>query len=326
MSIILKKEKTHNKEHDQAQNFIAAGVACYAFSLIDELGLLEKLLNGQGLSSDFFRSYPNPLVIRSAIQTLECNDIIFFDKNFFHLTPFGESLVPHRGSIGLIYNGYRKILSNQIRIAQDQPSQAWDLVDEKAISKAASKMGEDFFNDKLLAILKKHSIKGTICDLGCGNASTLLYLCRKTKSPGLGFDFSSPSIDVAKSKLNRNDKVTLLAKDITNIDDVYPEVEVVIQSFVMHDFSDNICKKMLKSLLKCFPNTKIFLYVDAVSPENIPFFQLPGFDYVHSLLGIKPRTLEETSSLLTESEFHIMNQEPISELNNCYIWTLCPST
>ena len=58
MTIILKKEKTLTKEleSNQAQDFIAAGVACFAFSLIDELGLVEQLFSGQGLSSDFFRS------------------------------------------------------------------------------------------------------------------------------------------------------------------------------------------------------------------------------------------------------------------------------
>jgi len=324
MSISLKKEKTLEREsrQDKALNFIAAGVACYAFSLLDELGILEPLLNGKGLTPDFFRAYPNPLVVRTAIQTLECNGIVFLDEKVFKLTSFGDSLAKHRSSIGLIYKGYCKALSDQVKIAQDQPLTDWSLADEKAISKASSHLGEKFFNDKLLAILKKHSINGTICDLGCGDASTLLYLCRKSKLSGLGFDFSSLSIATAKNKLNLNDKIVLVNKDITKITKVYPEVKVLIQSFVMHDFSNSVCKKVLKSLRKCFPNAKLFLYVDAVSPENNNLSQLPGFDYVHSLFGIQPRTFEQTSKLLAESDFHIINQEPISGLTNCYIWTL----
>ncbi|MCX6989760.1 MAG: class I SAM-dependent methyltransferase [Chlamydiae bacterium] len=326
MGILINKEKVLNKEYgnDKALDFIAAGVACYAFSLIDELGLVEELTSERGLSSDSFRAFPNPLVVREAIQTLECNNIVFSDKGIFRLTSLGNGLVQHRSSIGLIYNGYRQVLSNQMKIAQDQPAQYRDLMDEIAISKASSHMGNTFFYDKLLKILKINSIKGTICDLGCGNASTLIHLCKMTKLPGLGFDFSSSSIEIAKSSLNANDRITLQVQDISNISEIYPEVEVVLQSFVMHDFSDNMCKRMIGSLLKSFPNAKTVIYIDAVSPENGNLFQLPGFDFVHSLLGIKPRTVAETSRLLAESGLQIMNQEPIFGLTNCYIWTLRP--
>lgn len=326
MNINLTKPSSPNKKnkHDKAEDFIAAGVACYAFSLIDELGLLDQLLSGQNLPYNIFLSYPNPLVVKTALQALECSNIIFFDEHVFQLTSFGKSLARHRGSIGLIYNGYRETISNQLRIAQDQPSQNWDLIDSEAITKAASQMGDEFFNTTLLSILRKHSIKGTICDLGCGNASTLMYLCRKEKLPGLGFDFFSSSIDVAKGSLNQNDKITLLTKDITKIDEVYPEVEVLLQSFVMHDFSDAVCRKTIQSLLTSFPKARLFLYLDAVSPVNENPLQLPGFDYIHSLLGIKPRTLKETSNLLADSGLHIMNLDPIQGLTNCYIWTLCP--
>ncbi len=322
--LVEKRGLVKRQSHDKAHDFIAAGVVCYAFTLIDGLGLLDQLLDAQGLSSDFFHSYANPLAVRAAIQTLQCNDVVFLDKNVFRLTPFGKSLVTHLGSIKLIYSGYCKVLANQMKIVQDQPSQYWDLADDQAISKASAHMCEQFINHRLLAIIKKQSIQGTICDLGCGDASTLLYLCRKTKLPGLGFDLSSPSIHAAKSKCNQNDKITLQVKDITTLSEIYLEVEMLILSFVMHDFSMAQYQKTLASLLECFPNVKVFVLIDAVASEDENPLQLPGFDYLHGLLGIRPRTLEETTGLLIESEFIIVNREPITELPNCYIWTLSP--
>lgn len=327
MSLNPKNQESQNKEvpFHNALNFISAGVACYAFSLIDELGLLEQLINEEGLSPDCFELYSNPLVIRTAINTLKCNNIILFDQSVFRLTSLGENLVEHRSSIGLIYNGYGKVLASQIKITKEQlfnNNYVKDLINDKAISRASSHLGNTFFNAKLLEILQKHSIHGTICDLGCGDASTLISLCREKKLAGLGFDFSESSIEDAKKNLFYNEDVVLLTKDICNINEIYEDVEVLISSFVMHDFSDILCKKMFKSFKIFFPNAKIFVYIDAVSPENGHHSQLPGFDYVHSLLGIKPRTFEETSTLLTESGFQILNQEAIIGLTNCYIWTL----
>ncbi len=327
MNLHLKNQGIRNKAYQfhSAQDFIAAGVTCYAFSLLDDLGLIDQLISNEGLSPDCFRSHPNPLVIRTAVHTLECNNVILFDNHVFRLTELGKDLAEHRSSIGLIYNGYRKILGNQTEIAKDQPHLNQDLrqlIDENAISKAASQMGRVFFNKRIIEILENYSIKGRICDLGCGSGSTLISLCREKKLPGLGFDFSESSIEEAKKNLLPQEDITLLYKDICNVHETYQDVEILIQSFVMHDFPDSTCKRIFNSLKKHFPKAKLLLYIDAVSPENGSNSQLPGFDYIHSLFGIKPRSAKETSKLFLESGFQILNQEPIPGLTNSYIWTL----
>ena len=318
MSIKLKKEGLHNKAH----NFIAAGVTCYAISLLDDLGLLDLLIEKQALPSDIYLSYQNPLVVKKAIQTLQCNNIVYYKNKNYKLTVFGKTLMQHRGSIGLIYNGYRNVLSNQVDIFKNSPSAIGHLIDDSAISKAAAQMGDEFFNNKILKILQNHSIRGKICDLGCGNGATLTHLCRMMKLPGLGIDTSPASIEIAKNQVTLNDKITFAVEDINEICHVYTDVDVLIQSFVMHDFPNEKYKQTLQSLRKAFPNTKLFLYIDAVSPEDKDSHQLPGFDYIHSLFGTQPKTLQETIQLLTECNFRIINQEPIPELTNCYIWTL----
>lgn len=300
----LKQVSSKESKNIKANNFIAAGVACYAFSLIDELGLLDNLLNDKGVSPSHFQSYPNPKIISSAFQTLESNGIVHFNKKVFRLTSFGEVLAEHRGSIGLIYSGYREVFSNQLRIAQDLPHKEQNLIDESSISRAAAHMGECFFHEELLKTLNEYHLTGTVCDLGCGNASTLLYICRNSELSGIGFDVSESSIKEAESKLTPNDKISVFVKDITKIRDIYPDVVALIQSFFMHDLPDDIFKSTFRSLQRGFPNAKIFLYVDAVSPSSGKARQLPGFDYVHSFFNIKPRTLEETSTILANSGFH----------------------
>lgn len=317
MSIKLKKENLHNKSH----NFIAAGVACYAISLLDEIGLLDQLIEKRTLPSNIHLSYSNPLVVKEAIQTIKCNNIIYYEEKNYKLTLFGEILMQHRGSIGLIYNGYRNVLSNQMDIFKNSLPITNCPLDDSAISKASAQMGAEFFHKKILTILKNHSVHGKICDLGCGNGTTLMYLCRNLKLPGLGIDTSPASIEIAKKQLEPSDKITFAVEDINKICHVYNDVDVLIQSFVMHDFPNDKYKETLQSLRKVFPNARLFLYIDAVSPEDRDSHQLPGFDYVHSLLGTKPKTLQETIQTLAECNFNIINQEPISELTNCYIFT-----
>lgn len=194
------KASTASLQKD-ACDFISAGVACYAFSLLDELGLLDVLQEKEGLSINSLEPFPNPLIISSALQTLECNQIILLDKGRYRLTEFGKRLAKNKGLIGFINKGYSRVIVNQLEIAKDEPSQRWDLVDQHAISKAAADLASNFFNDLLLQKILGFSIKGSIGDLGCGNGNNLIYLCKKTGLSGVGFDSSSSSIKAGKDKL-----------------------------------------------------------------------------------------------------------------------------
>lgn len=58
------------------------------------------------------------------------------------------------------------------------------------------------------------------------------------------------------------------------------------------------------------------------SPSNNQI--LPGFDYVHALLGIPTRTYEETISMFKKSAFFIEKELAIPELPNTFLWILSP--
>ena len=83
---------------------------------------------------------------------------------------------------------------------------------------------------------------------------------------------------------------------------------------------------MLHSSIRCFPDLRIFLYIDAVAPSAKVPTQLPGFDYVHSLLNIRTRTYEETMQIFEKSNFSVKKEIPISDLPNVYLWVLMPSS
>ncbi len=308
----------------EALSFIASGVACYAFSLLDELKILELIYENGKLSIKKFLTYPNPFVIQSACHVLEKNGVIKLSKEFISFTELGTALFRHRGSIGLIYNGYRNILSNQLSIATDQPCENWHLVDSLAVSKASVHFCDEEIGRLILEALNSVSFQG-ICDLGCGEAARLIEICRTTKRKGIGFDLSAPSIQKAQSILNETDNIELFAQDITKIPHKHPEIDVLLQEFVMHDLTGTLYEQTIQTIRSKFPNMKMFIYIDAFATSDHSSMQLPGFEYVHSLLNIKTRTKEETLSILQKYELYIDQEYAIPSLPNCYMWILKPS-
>ena len=99
---------------------------------------------------------------------------------------------------------------------------------------------------------------------------------------------------------------------------------MLLQAFVMHDVTGSLFQKIMRSFLSTFPNMKMFIYVDSFAPEDPSSMQLPGFDYIHSLLNIKTRTKEETVEILKKTGFLIQKEFQIPDLPNCYVLVLSP--
>lgn len=243
----------------------------------------------------------------------------------YQLTEFGNQLVKHRGSIGLIFGGYRHILANQEKYACDESHLVKKNIDYKAIARASIFFGDEAIDPIVIEVIKKLGIAGTICDLGCGACSRLVKLCALTNSSGLGIELASDAIKEAKKNIQFVENVTIEQGDITRIERVYPEVELLMQFFVMHDIAAaSECQEMMDSYLDNFPNLKYFIYTDVVSPSNSLNTQLAGFDYVHSLLGIKPRNYEETMKMFEHSQYSVVEEISILGRPNTFMWILSP--
>jgi hypothetical protein len=302
--------------------FIAAGVSCYALALLDELGLIDKILEKGDLNEQDVAQFPNRLILRSAFITLHKNGIFREEQGRYFLTKFGSELMNCRGSIGLIYNGYRHVLANQTKYAVDEFLPIKKHIDSKSVAKASIYFGEKTLDPIVVELLKTLKIQGTICDLGCGAGTRLIDLCTELNCKGLGLEMSRQAIKLAKQK-SSSKLVSIKQEDITKIKNVWPDVELIMQFFVMHDITpDNRCLNIIKSYDINFPNLKYFLYVDVVAPCSSIQTQLPGFDYVHSLLGIQTRTYEETLKIFRDSQYEVINEVYISGLSNTFLWLL----
>jgi hypothetical protein len=307
-------------------SFISAGVACFAFSLLDNLGLIDRLIAEERLDDHDLKSFPNRLVIKSAIITLAKNGIFAIVDGSFSLTDFGRQIVDHRGSIGLIYDGYRYVLANQVKYAQDEPSSPLKRnVDWKAVANASIPFGEKTIDPIVIGLIDDLKIKGTICDLGCGACTRLIRICQMARCKGLGIEFADAAIKLAKGKIKRTTQVSVQKGDVMSLKETWPDVEMIMQFFVMHDIApDERCRRAMDSYIKNFPNVKYFIYADIVAPSQAVQTQLPGFDYVHSLLGIRTKTYEETQQIFEKSKFHVVREISVPNLPNTFIWVLQP--
>ena len=96
--------------------------------------------------------------------------------------------------------------------------------------------------------------------------------------------------------------------------------------FVFHDINP-ITKsvKFLKSIHEHFPRMRCLIVIDIVSlSESFPTM-LPGFDYVHGLQGITPRSYEETLEAFEKAHFKIIDEVSVPNMPNTFLWVVKPT-
>lgn len=315
----MKKEITLD-----ALKYISAGVVCFAIILLEHSGLLKKIIRNIPLNSKDIANINDNVLLNKAILELKINRIIRQESNHYLFTAFGHELIKYLGLVKYIYHGYSLFFSNQL---EDAPYNSREMRIDSIIE-GSNDLAKKFFDPVIIKAIKKLNVRGTICDLGCGDGSRLKKVCKLFLCEGLGIERTLKNM---KSQVN-NEKVyaqvRLQKGDITNLKkQIWPNVNIIMQTMVMHDITPaKKCINVINSYLKNFPNLKFFLYCDNVAPSLKLKSQLPGFDYIHGLLNVKTRNYEETIELLNLSKFQIIQEYPILDLPNTFLWVLSPKS
>ncbi|MBS0629623.1 MAG: class I SAM-dependent methyltransferase [Verrucomicrobia bacterium] len=307
-------------------DFITIGVGCNCLVALQRAGVLNSLVQHKSLTIKEINGFENSSAIYSALMTLRNAKVVKFVKDNFKLTKLGIQLATkYIGLITMIFDGYGSLISNQSQIINKKSLDPELLIRGPIVSNSAVELAKCQFDPILSKEFSKLTFSGTICDLGCGYGHTLSLLCRITGNPGLGFDCQKEVVAGAK-KMYKGTNIEIRQMDITQIKDVWEDVVILMQTHVFHDFySNNECVKLLNSYLKNFPNLKYFFYLDTVAASPDSDEILPGFDYVHGLLGIKTRTYSETIAMFEKSNYVIQKEVKINDMPNTYLWILRPS-
>lgn len=325
------KEKTSRaltNEQEQeitAIEFVSIGLACHALCLIDHAGILKKMDEMGVFNERQIFEFNNPHLIRSALITLVGAKILQLKDHGYTLSKLGKQLAKNIGLITVPLNGYRKLFSKQFQLLQNPVIKDSDI-DFGALALASIDFGVSDLDPLLLNLFGAIKPRGTICDLGCGTGERLVKICKTLNSPGLGIEKSDQAIVQGKKYTRDYSKVEIVKGDITDLKDVWEDVEIVTMSFVCHDINSfNKCSQMLHSFQNNFPRMQYLILVDIVSlSEKVPSI-MPGFDYVHGLQGITPRTYEETCEVFKKAKYAISQEIPVPNMPNTFVWILKPT-
>lgn len=235
-------------------------------------------------------------------------------------TPFGYQLVDLRGLISLVYDGYRDLYAHQTACALNA---CRPKIDGGVIARASIHFGEKTVDPLAMDLIKDLPFTGAICDLGCGGATRLMQMCVAKNVAGIGIECTPAAVDMARKNSAHFSNITIMQGNIADLEGVWEEVEVVTQFFVMHDITpDSKCIETIRGFRERFPNVKYLIYADNVRPSSTVPSQLPGFDYIHGLLGIYPRSYEETVQMFAQAGFTIKKECAPGNLPNTFVWLL----
>lgn len=323
----LKKPK---KELDsKIIEFVAAGIACNALTVLDSVGLLQDLVNKGVIEEEEFRGnqlYANPILIQSAIKSLCASKILKKTGSFFRLTTFGKNLVKQLGMINLLYDSYSGLFAMQTKLAHDKSIPFHKAIDFKSMALASDQIASDLLLDPILInLFNQIKVSGTICDLGCGSGERLSNLCKELNVPGLGIEYCSESLKLAQNRFG-DLPIQFEVGDVSELKGVWKDVQIVMQSFMTHDlFPASKCAPILKSYQLNFPNMKYLVILDVVSNDYSSEHHTPGFDYVHGLQGIETYNYGRVIEVYLQAGYEVENEFKIPILPNAYLWQLKPA-
>lgn len=305
-------------------DFAFAGIACHALCLLEVAGVLKTLDRYGSFLAERTNTFNNPPLIRAAWATLIGARIVTLKDGAYQFTPLGKQLSQNIGLLTVPLVGYRKLFEKQGELLS-QPCAFLDTdIDFLGIAQASTQFCPQCIDPVLIQLLEHSGIKGTLCDLGCGLGMRLAHVCAKLGCPGLGIEQSNDTIAMSKHYTSGAD-VEIVQGDITQLNGVWEDVSCVLMGFVLHDIRPlEKGLQLLQSLKKHFPRMQRFVSVDIAAFSEATLTSLPGFDYVHGLLGFSPRTYEETRALFREANYTLCHEKPIPEMPNTFVWVLEP--
>lgn len=323
---ILQSKKQQQDLNISAIEFTSIGIACHAFCLIDDAGVLKVLSNMGGFKEDQIYQFNNPHLLKAALVTLCGAKVLSLKDQTYFLTNLGNELTKNIGLLSLPLNGYRKLFCKQSELLKNPSKMKSKDIDFAAVALASIDFGANDLNPIIMDIFKTLNPQGTICDLGCGTGEKLISICNATNSPGLGIEKSAHVINNIKNSYKTTLNIEFIQDDITTLKDIWEDVDIAMMSFVCHDInSSSECIKILQSYQLSFPRMRCLIVIDIVSPsEKMPTI-MPGFDYVHGLQGMSPRNYEQSIETFEKACYTIVQEISVPNMPNTFIWILKPN-
>ncbi|HCJ82998.1 MAG TPA: hypothetical protein DHV52_01495, partial [Parachlamydiales bacterium] len=147
-----------------------------------------------------------------------------------------------------------------------------------------------------------------------------------TQTTGLGIDFSEGAIlEALAQPQTQKKKVKFEKADVIKLNEQMPDVDIFMQAFLSHHFlPDSLCCEVFQHYKEIFPSARYCLLLDTIDEEQDylgPEIFYPGFEYIHSLRGVKPRSYSKIIELFDIAGFSIEKEVKLP-IPNSYFWGL----
>ena len=216
-----------------------------------------------------------------------------------------------------IMDAYSPVFHNLEPLLKGELRYGVDIEKDAALSAQGSgQSGKLLMFPVTRALIRDHGFK-KVLDIGCGDGTFLIDLCKSDKSiMGYGLDMSQKSIDLGRKNVRENgldDRIELFTEDMFNIhllEDQLKAIDAATIFFVLHEmFRDETDRVIgfLRMFKKMFPSASLIVCEAArLSPEQIRKRggPLAEFQLSHDLTGQHTLSRDEWKSLFKQAGFN----------------------
>ena len=313
-----------------------------------ELGLPDQIpITGKGIGIDQLakKTKTNPIALERLLRALKQFSLLEERDGGFLLSALGRSLISSafasaqhsalliHGEIGATWRGLSEtIRSGESSFKNNYGIELFEYFEKKpsrrAIFDSSQNMGLDLEISNLLANLELGNDE-TIIDIGGGSGHLLLNILENwPNSNGILVDLPIAT-EIAQKYLKDQGKPDFFEIKIGDFFKSLPSNgSVYLLSHVLHDWSDENCKKILATCRRCMPNNAKLVVVDLVIRDNVDKVTdttAAMMDlYMLSLFGTdggKERSEDEFLNLIEDSGFLVEKIKNLPDGNGIiYAW------
>lgn len=310
---------------DKLDVAFSGSITSKALMLAEHMGMFTHFdESGQASESELRAHYQDKSAyIDAIINSLQEGDILHISQGVCRLLVSVEEIQKKVPIFKLWLHAYRDLLNVQDQMFDGE----LDAIpyDGGSVAKHSAEIGASFIDKHMDQIFQQLNLTNTLCDMGCGAGLRLINICRKFGLKGIGMDIDANAVKLANHNLSQSDVdgVEFIQQDITKIEQKNTDVEAILFTFFTHHIEPNQrLEKLLNDYRYTFPNLKYMIIFDTVTSENsndINHIFAKGFDYIHRLQGLIPRTRADYMSIFDNSRVDIIKEIQL-EVDNSFVW------
>lgn len=329
LQAILKSRRIKQISLETLRGFYAT----QAIIALLNVGLFDELAKQESIDIATFTAEKDldTKVLQSLCDYLYELNILDYEDGRIRLDTDGELILNSMSGIYQLTYAYEEITSNLESILRKEKTVGVDIKRRSEyVSAGSGSIGRLLAFPMMNEEIRQRNFQHVL-DLGCGDGTFLIELCKKNTSiQGYGLDIAPAGVAAGTRQLqkeNLQDRIQLFVGDVMNIAasiDKLQSVDAVTSVYVMHEFQGQIVN-VLRNFKAALPRVPLILCeVIRHSPQQLR--KKPGgimeIQLFHELSNQKLFTLEEWQTMFEQAGFTDIQQNYLSFARTC-IFTIC---